>query len=110
MKRLTQPIVFLAAAAVVALVYASLSAHNVQHTGTVLTVAANKLEITSVNKTSKKDETVAFVIDRNTKVKRGEKLVAYADAKITKGEKIVVVVNADARVRMLATELRLAAQ
>ncbi len=111
MKRVKQQVLFLgAAAAVVVLMYAPLAAHNVQHTGTVLTVAADKLQITSVNKTTKKDETVTFIIDRKTKVKRGDAVVTFADAKIAKGERIVVVVNSDARVKMLATELRLAAK
>lgn len=111
MKRVKQQPLFLgAAAAVLVLMYAPLAAHNVLHTGTVLTVAADKLEITSVNKTTKKEETVAFIIDGKTKVKRGDAVVALADAKIEKGERIVVVVNTDARIRMLATELRLAAK
>ncbi|MBA3949574.1 MAG: hypothetical protein H0X44_06450 [Acidobacteria bacterium] len=111
MKRVKQQVLVLgAAAAVVVLMCAPLAAHNVQHAGTVLTVAADKLQITSVNKTTKKEETVAFIIDRKTKVKRGAVVVAFADAKIAKGERIVVVVNADARIKMLATELRLAAK
>ena len=85
-------------------------AHDMLTEGTVLTVAPTKLEVRSPNKATKKDETVAFVIDKNTKVTRGDKSVSYADAKIEKGERIVVVVNTDAPKKMVATQLRLQAK
>lgn len=108
MKLMTKSVLFLTAAmAALVIMQGALLAHDVLTEGTVLTVAPARLEITAPNKATKKDETVAFVIDKNTRVTRGEKVVAYADAKIEKGERIVVVVNADAPTKMLATQLRL---
>ncbi len=78
--------------------------------GTVLIVTPSRIEITSPNKATKKDETVAFTLDKNTKVKRGDKVVSFTDAKTEKGERIVVLVNTDAKTKMLATELRLQAR
>lgn len=83
MKHMKKSALFLAAAmASLVLAQSALLAHDMLTDGTVLTVAPAKLEITSPNKSTKKDETVAFVIDKNTKIKRGDKAVAYADAKI----------------------------
>ena len=111
MKLMKKAVLFLATAmAALVIMQGALLAHDMLTQGTVLTVAPARLEITSLNKATKKDETVAFVIDKNTKVKRGEKIVSYADARIEKGERIVVVVNTDAATKMLATELRLPAK
>lgn len=111
MKLIKKSVLFLTAAmAAVLLTHVTVLAHNMLTEGTVLAVAPAKLEITSPNKATRKDETVAFVIDQNTKVKRGDTVVAYADAKIEKGERIVVVVHTDAKTKMLATELRLQAR
>lgn len=111
MKLMKKSALFLAVAmASLVLAQSALLAHDMVTEGTVLTVAPAKLEITSPNKSTKKDETVSFVIDKNTKVKRGEKAVPFTDAKIEKGERIVVVVNTDAKTKMLATELRLPAR
>lgn len=111
MKMMKKTVLFLAAAmAILVLAQGALLAHDMLTEGTVLTVAPAKLEITSPNKSTKKDETVAFVIDKNTKVKRGDKILSFTDAKIEKGERIVVVVNTDAKTKMLATELRLQAR
>lgn len=100
-------LVLAAAMAAVMVMPVTVLAHDMLTEGTVLTVAPTRLEITSPNKATRKDETVAFVIDKNTKVKRGDTVVSYADAKIEKGERIVVVVNTDAATKMLAKELRL---
>jgi hypothetical protein len=49
-------------------------------------------------------------VDKTTKVKRGDKTVSYADAKITAGERIVIIVDMDAKTKMFAEEIRLAAK
>ena len=111
MKIMKKSALFLAAGMVsLVIMQSALLAHNMVTEGTVLTVAPARLEITSPNKSTKNDETVAFVIDKNTKVKRGDKVVSFTDAKIEKGERIVVVVNTDAKTKMLATEVRLQAR
>lgn len=85
-------------------------AHDVLYQGTVLAVESTKVYVKTVEEKSKKEENIWFTVTRETKVKRGEKPVAYADAKIADGERIVVVVNHDAKVQNVATELRLAAR
>ncbi len=89
---------------------AVLSAHDVLYPGTVLAVEAERLHVKTVDPETKKDVTIWFAVTKHTKVKRGDKQIAYADAKIAKDERIVVVVNHDAEVKNVATELRLAAR
>jgi methionine-rich copper-binding protein CopC len=111
MKLMKKSVLFLgiALAALITTTSAVL-AHDMLTEGTVLTVAPTKLEIRAPNKANKKDETVAFVIDKNTKVTRGDKSVSYAHAKIEKGERIVVVVDTEAPKKMVGTQLRLQAK
>jgi len=84
-------------------------AHDVLYPGTVLSVEAERLQVKTVDPDTKKDLTLWFAVTRNTTIKRGDRIVTYADAKIAKDERIVVVVNHDAEVKNVATELRLAA-
>jgi hypothetical protein len=84
-------------------------AHDVLYPGTVLSVEAERLHVKTVDPESKKDLNLWFAVTRDTRVKRGDRVVTYADAKIAKDERIVVVVNHDAEVKNVATELRLAA-
>jgi len=88
---------------------AALLAHEVTYMGTVLSVEAKKVQVKTVDEKTKKEDTVWFLVDKNTKVKRGDTLVKYADAKIAKGERIAVTINHDAATKNLATEIRLAA-
>ncbi|HSQ03033.1 MAG TPA: hypothetical protein VLN59_03285 [Burkholderiales bacterium] len=78
--------------------------------GTVLAAQPTKLQVKTVDEKTKKEETVWFVVDKDTKVRRGENVVAYADAKITAGERIIVIVDMDADRKLLAAEIRLAAK
>lgn len=110
MNRLQKLIGVLGVVAGLAVSNAVVTAHDMLTDGTVLSVAEKKLEITSVNKSTKKEETVAFVIDEKTKVVRGTEKLAFANGKLKKGDKVTVVVNTDAAVKMLATEVRIAAQ
>lgn len=88
---------------------AALSAHEVTYMGTVLAVDPAKVQVKTTDDTTKKEETLWFLVDRNTKVKRGDVVVKFADARIAKGERIAVTINHDAATKNLATEIRLAA-
>ena len=90
-------------------VSAALLAHEVTYMGSVLAVEATKVQVKTVDDKTKKEDTVWFLVDKNTKVKRGDSLVKFADAKIAKGERIAVTINHDAATKNLATEIRLAA-
>jgi hypothetical protein len=89
---------------------ALMSAHDVLYPGTVLTVEAERVQVKTVDPDTKKEATLWFTVTRDTKVKRGEKTVTYVNARITKDERLVVVVNHDADVKNVATEIRLAAR
>ena len=103
--------VLLGAMAMVALVATTVvHAHEVTYQGTVLAVEATKLQVKTVDEKTKKEDTVWFVVNKDTKVKRGEKTVPYADAKIATSERIAVTIDHDAQVKMLATQIRLAAK
>ena len=83
-------------------------AHEVTYRGTVLAVEATKLQVKTVDEKTKKEDSLWFLINKDTKLKRGDKTVPYADAKIANGERIAVTVDHDAKTKMLATEIRLA--
>jgi len=83
-------------------------AQETTYFGTVLEVEASRVLVNTIDEKSKKEERVWFVIDRDTRVKRGDSIVALADAKMTKGERIAVLVDPAAKPKMLATEIRLA--
>jgi hypothetical protein len=84
-------------------------AHPMTFQGTVLAVEPARVQVKTVAE-SKKEEDVWFVVNKDTKVKRGDTTVKYADAQIAKGERIVVTIDHDAKIKMLATEIRLAAK
>ena len=85
-------------------------AHPMTHQGTVLAVQPTKIQVKTVDEKTKREDSLWFVVDKNTKVTRGDKKVAYADAEIAAGERIVVIVDMDAETKMLAEEIRLAAK
>ena len=84
------------------------SAHAVTYQGTVLAVEAARVQVKTIDATTKKEDAVWFAVNKDTKVRRGETIVTYADAKIVKGERIVITIDHDASTKMLATEIRLA--
>jgi hypothetical protein len=88
----------------------TVAAHPMTHQGTVLAVEPARVHVKTVDDATKKEESIWFAVDKNTRVRRGEKTVAYSDANIAVGERIVVTVDMDARVKMLATDIRLAAR
>jgi hypothetical protein len=85
-------------------------AHPMTHQGTVLAIEPARIQVNTVDDKTKKEEKVWFVVNKDTKVKRGEKIVTYADAKIAVGERIVVIVDMDAKTKNLVEEIRLAAR
>jgi hypothetical protein len=86
-----------------------LSAHSITVQGTVVAVDASRVQVKSVDE-KKAAQTVWYVVDRDTLVKRGTKTVKFADAAITAGERIVVIVDEHAETKNLAEEIRLAAK
>ena len=88
----------------------AVSAHPMTHQGTVLAVEPARVHVRTIDGATKNSEDIWFIVDKNTKVKRGDKTVPYADAKITVGERIVVIVDMDAKTKNLVTEIRLAAR
>ena len=96
--------------AIVLLVPSAAQAHPMTHQGTVLAVEPARLQVKTIDEKTKKEDRLWFVVDKNTKVRRGDKPVSYADAKITVGERVVIIVDMDAETKMLATEIHLAAK
>lgn len=86
----------------------AVSAHSMTFQGTVLAVEPARVQVNTIDET-KKEAPVWFVVNKATKVKRGDTTVKYADAQIVKGERIVITIDHDAKIKMLATEIRLAA-
>ncbi len=99
----------LAASVAIAVVgMTALQAHEMMYRGTAVEVQPSKISVKTTDDKTKKTETVWLAVDKNTKVKRGDVPVPYAEAHIAKDERIVVIVNHDAETKMLATEIRLA--
>lgn len=92
------------------LVAPAMQAHPVIYKGTVLAVEPTRIQVSAIDDTAKKDTPIWFAVNKNTKVKRGDKTIAYADAKITKGERIVITIDHDAKIANLAVEIDLAAK
>ena len=88
---------------------AEILAHQITLMGTVLAVQPAKVQVKTIDDKTKKEDIVWFAVDKNTTVKRGDKRVTYPAAKIIKGERIVITVDHDAKIKMLATEIRLPA-
>ena len=83
-------------------------AHEATFQGTVLAVEAATLQVKTIDLKTKKEDSVWFQVNKDTKVERGDKKVTYADAHIVRGERIVVTVDHDAKIKMLATKIQLA--
>jgi hypothetical protein len=87
-----------------------LRAHDVTYQGTVVTVEPARIQVKTAASKTQKEETLWFAVNKDTKIRRGEKTVTYAEAAIVKGERIVVIVDHDAETKMLATQIRLASK
>ncbi|MEO7191279.1 MAG: hypothetical protein ABI051_09500 [Vicinamibacterales bacterium] len=108
--RLRAAAVLMLATALVTATAVTVWAHEVTYQGTVLAVEAGRIEVNSIDATSKKELPVWFAVNKTTKVKRGAQVLTYAAAQITKGERIVIIVDHDAETKMLAAEIRLASK
>ena len=86
---------------------ASVSAHEVTHQGTVQAVEMERVQVQTSDDAGENADLVWFTVTADTKVQRGDVVVAYADAAIGEGERIVVLVNTDFNATD-ALELRLA--
>lgn len=84
------------------------AAQEMTYLGTVVTLEAGRVQVKTIDEPTKKEGLVWFVIDKNTKVKRGEQIVVLSAAKIAPGERIAVLVDPASKTQMLAAEIRLA--
>jgi hypothetical protein len=85
------------------------SAHDVTYQGTVLAVEAARVQVKTVD-AQKSTQSMWFAVDKDTQVKRGTRIVPFADARIASGERIVVIVDEHAATKNLARQIRLAAR
>jgi hypothetical protein len=87
--------ILLAISVLVGLAGASLLAHEVTYKGTVIAVEKDKVRVSVTDAKTKKLTAMAFDVDGETKVFRGDAAVKFAEAHIVKGETIAVTVNLD---------------
>lgn len=86
-------------------------AHDVLYPGTVLAVEAERLQVKTTDPESREELTLWFGVSKETRVKRGDDVISFADARIQKDERVVVVINhEETGSETVATELRLAAR
>jgi maltose-binding protein MalE len=69
--------------------------HEVTYKGTVVTAEAARVAVSVVDAKTKKPSTMTFRFDKQTKILRGDKVVAAAEARIQKDESIAVTINSD---------------
>lgn len=81
--------------ALVVLATVTVSAHLMTFKGTVLAVEKESIKINAVDPETKKATDRTFIVDGETKVLRGDKVVKFATAAIQKGENITVTVDHD---------------
>jgi hypothetical protein len=79
----------------ICLLTASVFAHEVTYRGKVVLADKAVVKVAVVDAKTKKPVDITFKIDKETKVLRGDKVVAFADARIEKGESIAVTVDHD---------------
>jgi hypothetical protein len=82
-------------ALLLSLASAPLLAHEFTFKGTVVSAAPTSVKVTVIDEKTKKPKVMAFEIDKQTKILRGDKLVTFAEAAIQKDEPIAVTVNLD---------------
>lgn len=71
------------------------AAHQITFKGTVISAAPAVLMVSVVDEKTKKPAPKTFVLDDETKILRGDRLVTFAAAKIQKNEKIAVTIDHD---------------
>ena len=69
--------------------------HEMTYKGTVVSTTEQTIKVTTVDEKTKKPLTIDFKIDKDTKIFRGEKAVAFTEAKVLKGDRIAVTVDHD---------------
>src|SRR5688572_13674444 len=84
-------------------------AQEVTYLGTTVAVEAARLQVRIVDEKTKHEHTQWFLIDRNTRVKRGEEVVPFAPAAIRPGERIAILVDPADAATFRAREIRLPA-
>ena len=94
---------------VISLAASVASAQESTYLGTVGAVESARIQVRTVDDRTKQESTHWFVVDRDTKVTRGDAVVPYPEAKIAPGERIAVIVDPAARTKMRALEVRLGA-
>ena len=93
MRLLSSALCFVAAAGLVSV---SLIAHQVTYKGTVISATATALRVSVVDEKTKKVSPMAFDLDSETKILRGDSLVTFQAARIERNEKISVTIDHDA--------------
>lgn len=91
---------FLAATVFCVCAGVTLAAHEVTYKGTVvsasrITDGKMTVQVSVVDAKTKKPSTMKFIVDKYTKVLRGDTLVPFDQARIAKNEKIAVTINDD---------------
>lgn len=94
---------------------ADVRAHETTYMGTVEAADKTSVRVRTVDAQGKAaDEATVFAVTKATKVTRGDKPVAFADARITPGERVVVIVahgdEGDKNRPANASQIRLAAR
>ena len=95
MRRDTRNVLLLAVMILVLALPSAARAHEVTHQGTVQAVETERLQVQVMTEGGEDAELIWFKVTADTKVRRGEAELVYADAAIDQGERIVVLVNND---------------
>lgn len=82
-------------------------AQEVTYLGTTVAVEAGRVQVRIVDEATKHEHTQWFLIDRNTRVKRGDEVVPFTAAAIRTGERIALLVDPADKATMRAREIRL---
>ena len=94
-SRLAAVVGVLALAVVVGTVQVAASLHEVTYKGTVASATEKAVKIKVVNVETEETTEMAFELDADTKILRGDDLVTFAQARIQTNESIAVTVNTD---------------
>jgi hypothetical protein len=81
--------------ALLSLMVTPLLAHPFTYKGTVVSAEPTKITISVVDEKTKKPVEKAFVIDKDTKILRGDTAVTFAQAHIEKNEPVSLTTNLD---------------
>ena len=82
---------------------------EVTYLGTTIAVEAMRVQVRIVDEKTKQEQTQWFLIDRNTRIKRGDEVLPLTTAAIRVGERIAVLLDPVDKATMRAREIRLPA-